>query len=460
MFAVAAKQGDAETQISNLIGRHPEDGLIVILDEGTDINPGIITAIPNWEKGIEFFQLFVIGNSKSRNDLHGALATPLNGWDSIDPMRDKMWPTTHRNGICLYFNPYDSPAIKDPDPEKRKRLAKFLVTKESIEHDKAQYGEDSDAFWRFVMGFWKSTTIDSTIVSEQFLTERQVRATAEWSGYMPLAVVAGLDPAFAVGGVGCKLRVGVLGQTTDGLVVLDFRKEELLFTIDIEVTNSTSGEQQLAEKVAQILRAHAIGLGSVAIDATGAGRALGSLIKLVMNSDEEPFRIVSGHRGFGIGQKKNDPMITTATPSEMWSKFQEFIQHGQIKGLDEVTARQFVTRLVTVKNGKRILETKDEYKARMTAIDPKLARSPDEADATVLCLFAAILRHGFRPGERKPLPSRAEDFWNQKIWVFTQGQQGLLDRAKPVEQRRPELLPNFSSGIEDSVPYKSRREEY
>jgi len=125
-----------------------------------------------------------------------------------------------------------------------------------------------------------------------------------------------------------------------------------------------------------------------------------------------------------------------------------------------VTARQFVTRLVEVKNGKVVIESKDEYKARMTAIDPKLARSPDEADATVLCLFAAILRHGFKPGEVKALPAPHENFWNQKMFAFTQGQQGLLDRVRPAEKKRSELLPNFSSGLEDAVPYKSRREEY
>ena len=82
---------------------------------------------------VEFFQLWIAGNSSDKTDLHGACATPRAGWDNIDYQRDSSWPTVYARGICLYFNPYKSPAITEKDDQKRARLAKFLITTSGIE---------------------------------------------------------------------------------------------------------------------------------------------------------------------------------------------------------------------------------------------------------------------------------------------------------------------------------------
>ena len=85
MFAVAAKHGDEESAISSIIGRHPTDSLMVILDEATDLNPAIVKAFPNLDSSEKPFQLIAIGNSNSIHDLHGSICTPKKGWASVDP---------------------------------------------------------------------------------------------------------------------------------------------------------------------------------------------------------------------------------------------------------------------------------------------------------------------------------------------------------------------------------------
>lgn len=460
MFAIAMAVGDDDKVISKLIGRHPKKKLVVFLDECTDMNAAISKAIPNLEKGVEFFQLYAIGNSKSRNDLHGALSTPEEGWDSIDPNKTYTWKTTHKNGLCLYFHPEDSPAITDPDPKKRAILSKFLITRDTIKEDQKNYGIESDAYWRFTLGYWKKEALDQNIFSEKFVTEQEVMRAAEWSGYFPLQLLAALDPAIQIGGMGCKLRLGILGQTTDGAIVLDANGADYLFTIHVRHSEKVSGERQIANEVCKILSKYRVKISNLVIDATGIGRSLGELISIVSGTGEQPIRIVSTR----VGDKKGetDPFIVVSSPSEMWFEGKKFIQHRQIKGIDKVTQDQLTNRLMFTdpKTNKSKLESKEEFKSRMGAIKPSLARSPDEVDTLMLMIKGATLRFGFTPGQRRPLPAPVDKpLWLQKAIV-----NGLeveqRDRMRQVVSR-PALVAKFSSPIESlASPSVRQRPRY
>ena len=73
MFAVAARQGEDERVISTWLGRHPDEAIMVVLDESTDMPPALVKALPNLESGVELFQCLAIGNSLSKFDLHGEI---------------------------------------------------------------------------------------------------------------------------------------------------------------------------------------------------------------------------------------------------------------------------------------------------------------------------------------------------------------------------------------------------
>lgn len=446
MFAIAIRQGEDAKVLGTLIGRHPDKGIMIVLDEATDMNPAITKSLPNLTKGVEFFQLFAIGNSNSKNDLHGALATPKDGWDSINPLRDTMWRTARKGGICIYNNPYTSPAITDPDPAKRELLAKFLPTTESLVESEGIYGKESEAYWRFVMGFWKSQSADNTIISQQFIEEHRCYFSAEWGGWEPLQICGGLDPAFQIGGTGCVLRLARLGQGITGKIMLDYYGTELLFPIEMRADKKKSGELQCAEQIVEICKKYSCPVGHIAMDATGVGRALGELIRLVSGESVGPYRVVSTR--FKTHNGLVDPNITVVSPSEMWLRFRDFVQSGHIKGLDHETIGQLTSRLVGLKGTKLILESKSEYKSRMAAINPRLAHSPDEADATILCLHAAILRFGFFPGQERPISVSVGDRdVQEKIMRWTSERK--IEEADV--KKRVRLVANFSSSLEDKV---------
>lgn len=471
LFAVPVKEGadDVSTKtLSNLVGRHPEEGLMMVLDEAPFMSPKVVDVIPNLEKGVEFFQLWAIGNSDSWDDLHGALATPKKGIDSIDPARDEIWPTMHDNSVCLYFYPYKSPAITDPDPIKRGMLAKFLTTTEKIAAEERVYGKDSENFWKMTLGFWRPGRAGSVIVTEKFLTEQAVHDVAEWSGFYALNIVAGLDSAMEVGGTGCKLRMAILGHTMDGSVCLDFKEEELLFPIAIKVTHDDSGEKQLCERVIDKLIEWQCPLANLALDATGVGRAVGGLLSVYYMQRkgvwEEPYRIISARQGSGQ-KKEDDPMVMVYTPTDLWVKFRDFVMRNQIRGLDRKTIKQFVNRLLVRKGEgetkKWVLESKGDFRSRMSAKEPALAHSPDEADAAVLCCLAAQLRFGFSPGQKRDLPNNKDfdEFFAQKVAILHRQGLSAGETLRKIEEvkRAPVIRASFGKSLEESLALKRGR---
>lgn len=420
MFAVAARSGgeNDDAAIREWIGRHPEDALMLILDECTDLPVAILGAFANLDSVTKPFQVLGIGNSNSKNDVHGALSTPKHpkGWASVNPKTDIQWETTQRNGLCLYFSAYESPALFEKDPDRKRKLGVFLPNEERIAVKEKELGKDSDAFYRFVLGFWKDGSGTDIVISKQFLDGYDVYKNSEWLGLFPLQIVGGLDPAFSTGGDQCILRLAILGVDVDGKVVLDYRGEELTFVIPILKSKDEAAELQISRTVLKILERHNCPLHHVTIDATGQGRALGSVLFLEAKVLKPPIKIYSTRHG--IHQQKSFDVIPMNT-YELWNAFRDFMQNNQIRGLDHTTIVQLTSRRVELKNGKMVMESKDEYKKRMGAILPSLAHSPDRADAAALALQSAVLNFGFHPGQKREMP-KIESAQNEKMWAWNQ----------------------------------------
>lgn len=456
IFAIAAAKGSGdESAPPNWIGRHPEGAMLVILDECTDLSLSIAKAFPNLDSSEKPFQLLGIGNSNSKDDLHGVICTPEAGWESVDPMRDNKWKTTRPRGVCLFFSCYESPTIFETDPERKQKLRIFLVDEEKVLEKEKTLGTDSDSFWRFTLGFWRTSAVEPVMITEPFLREHHVTALAEWLGIHPLETVGGLDIAFSAGGDKCILRLGYLGQTTSGDIVLDFRKEELLFEIKISATSRLSIELQIVNQVIPLLLSYGCPLHQLAIDATGQGRAMGGSLELGMARELEkrgqdagiikpPFKIFSTRTGAGKGPV-NSFDVLPKTKHELWFDFRKFIESNQILGLDSVTYGQFKNRR-TKKVGKtEELESKQEFRMRMAAIDPRLAHSPDHADAATLTLQAAMMAFGFYPGQTRDVPRmKPSDAAKMVAW---RAQMEL----KEEDHGPGALIPTFGSDISESV---------
>lgn len=461
IFAVAAKEGSDDRTIKSWIGRHPDDGLLVILDEATDMPSAIIKAFGNLETAQGGFQCIAIGNSNSIHDLHGAMSTPKAGWNTVDPLRDTRWETTQRKGLCLFFSCYNSPAIHEADPKKKEQLSRFLITEDEIEAKELQIGKDSDEFYRFVLGFWRFNTSETTMVTKEFLNTFDIFAKTEWSGLNPLRILAALDPAFSTGGDKCILRLALLGQDTSGNIVLDYRDKEFLFQVPIKATSKVSADIQICDYTLKILEKWHVRLADLCIDANGQGRVLPSLIQERAKSLERPLSIYST----SIGSKvKNSFDVIIRTTYDLWFDLREFIQTKQIRSIDHETAQELIARKTVVdeRTRKVRLETKKEYKTRMMAVNPKLAHSPDKADAAALVVPVAVINYGFVLNQHKQIMKPNDPFdvqYQQFLLKQQQSDSSIKDVLNPTKRLEAafagkglvdnslEALVRFRSGI-------------
>lgn len=453
IFAVSAKRGDSKTTISTWIGVHPDDSLMLILDEGTDMPLAISESMANLDPGKKPFQCNIIGNSDSIFDLHGSFSTPLDGWGSVDPLTMTEWVTTQKNGICLFYSCYESPAIHETDPVRQRKLSQFLIDQEGLNQKIRQYGKDSDAFWRFVLGFWRTVSTDETVISEQFIKDFDIFLPTEWSGLYNMDVVGGLDPAFSTGGDSCILRLAVLGVDSNGRVVLDFQGNDLLYPIQLSSKSQKSFELQITDQVVEILRMNRCPVSNICIDANGQGRALGGLLQTKANELKPPFKIYSTRQG---GDRVNSFDVIIKSSYELWYTLRKFIENKQIRGLDQAAMQQLVSRL-EVKSDKaggkvRKLETKADYKTRMKAVDPRLAHSPDEADAATLAVQSAILNFGFTAGQFRNVNPELDP--TQEKFNLHQLQMKDDMQNTAAEKRNLNLKADFSTSLAEAIMFK------
>lgn len=447
IFGIAAKEGPDDKAIKDIIGHHPKNAMLLILDEAPDMPPAIMGAVPNLKKALEDrFQCIAIGNPDKLDDLHGALSTPEVGWDNIDPKKNFRWKTTQANGYCLYFNPYDSPAIHETDPIKKEALSKFLITEEKLIKAERDEGVDSVDFWRFTMGFWKNRSLSKTIVSEDFLKDYNPCHPAEFSGKYDLIVCAGLDPAFTAGGDKCILRLAVLGHHVNGKMVLDFRGEHFVFIIRIMANTGHSAEIQIADQVIAICKQYNVPLNTLCVDASGQGRGIADVIQLRAGGGLTPTKIYSTNIGNRNVQSFD---VVISSGHDMWFKGREFISHGQIFGMDALAHGQLYSRWVIEKNGKKTLEPKPEYKKRMASIKSALGRSPDEADAAMLCIQSAVLHHGFFPGQVKEIKT----YGNKADYAFEKAKEEYQARLKKEAEFK--LRGNYGKGLGSLIGKKA-----
>ena len=96
---------------------------------------------------------------------------------------------------------------------------------------------------------------------------------------------------------------------------------------------------------------------------------------------------------------------------------QQFVQAGQIRGLDAKSCEQFCTRKYDWKGKRYSIETKEDYKIRLGKVDSRYV-SPDRADAAALILDLVRQFFGFVPHgilrETASSASSLRKYFNQK----------------------------------------------
>lgn len=396
IFAVPLKPGKDSKPSSNLIGRHAKDAFLAIIDEGTDVNPGFLDAKDNWEQGVNSFQLMVIGNSNSKFDPHGLLSKPIGGWHTVNPDTDTEWET--KQGICLYFDCYQSPAILEKDPDKKKKLGKFLFTEEKIEAAKVSRGENTPGFWRFVRGFWPEDDVIQSVLSLVICDKFHVEEKSMWDGTKSLIKIAGIDPAFHSDGDDCVFRWATLGiNDVTGKMTLDFGGKKNIHYIKINDRSDEPPEYQIMNACKKLCKELGIQERNVAVDTWGAGSGFGALIEKEWSKDimhvESSGRATDTQIASQSDERASDVYDRRVT--ELWFSMRELVLGDQIRGLDSVSIEQFCTRTYETKGRKYSIEQKKDYKLRLGKVDNHY-KSPDEADAATFIIDLARQAYGLR----------------------------------------------------------------
>lgn len=180
-----------------------------------------------------------------------------------------------------------------------------------------------------------------------------------------------------------------VGMSVEGLHVIAFHKED---RIPVGASSSRPGAYQAADGLLALCARHGLAIENVAIDDSGT-QSVCDIVEV--ESGRKPIRcnftskadVVVGEGGVAAAPKYRN-LVT-----EMWHAAARLVRERQVRGLPDAAADQMCRRRYLRDLKPLALESKREYKKRQSG-----QRSPDEADALVLCVRAAMRVAGLRAG--------------------------------------------------------------
>lgn len=365
IFGVATGQdNDVDKAVSKILGRH-NTYTYACVDEMQATNEGLVKGAVSLEAGADNFEFTGLGNAENELDPHGQMSEPIDGWDSITA-ETEMWAT--KMGVCIHLDGLRCPRVLEGDD-----LYPGLLRQEQIDSTIRNYGEDSPEFWSKRRGFWAPQGVQKTVLSVALITRGKAREKAIWAE--KYVVGAGLDPSFE-GQDRCVLRIFHCGISDTGLMTLALKE---IIIIKVSVTSAEPIHYQIARRVKEECTQRAIPPTMFAMDSTGEG---GGLASIIVREWGPGILMVE----FG-GRCSSDPVSETNPKradleydrkvTELAFRFRTLVMNGQVRELDLETATEFCQRKFGMKGNLISVETKTEMKGRTR-------KSPDLADNAVV----------------------------------------------------------------------------
>lgn len=384
---VALADGDEAKAVARLAGAHLP-WTAIILDEGAALPAAAAKARFNAMAGAKRFRFLSLANPISQFDEATKFCAPSGGWLSVTP-EDASWRSEY--GLVLHHNGFQSPAVLEPDGASK---YPFLINQAQIDRMLREVGgnEDDPMIWSMVKGFPAPWGEAATVLSAADLDSFHAREKVLWreGGGSSWVDVAGVDPAFVAEGDGCVMQRGRVGISAAGLHTIKFFPED---HIPIRASSERPGAYQAADGVLRLCAEYNIPLENVAVDDSGTQSVCDIL---VVESGHQPIRCNFTAKATAEprvpGKPAPEPRYRNLV-TEMWYQTARLVREGQVRELPEAAAEQLCSRRYIRDLRPLALESKKDYKSRRTG-----RRSPDEADALVLCCRAAFLRANLCPG--------------------------------------------------------------
>lgn len=382
---ISGDRSKEKENIGKLIGAKNQR-VILIADELPELSPSLSEAAKSNLMTNPFFQMIGIGNFASIYDPFGEFSEPKDGWASVSPDYDE-WPT--KDGLCLRFD-----GLKSPNVMLGHERYPGMYAPQHLEQHRNTFGENSSQFWRMCRSFPCPEADADRIYSEADLLKGNVKGTIKW--ITPPTKVASLDPAFATGGDKAAAKFGLLGTSVDGVQTLQLYKH-----VDIREDvrkKDESRSTQVAKQFRDMCISEGVDPRNVAIDASGGGLPFAALLAEVWT--DKFLGVQFGGQASSRRASVKDPRPAKdafgTRVAEIWFAGVDFVQGGQIKGLNsqicvELTERRKRPEKKGSTGLKIHIETKSDMKLRTKG------KSCDEADAFIILLELCRERLAFRP---------------------------------------------------------------
>ncbi len=357
---IAGDKAKAKESIGKLIG-FKQKRLILGADELPELSEALINAAESNLSANENFQMIGIGNPSSFFDPFGLLSEPKDGWNSINEESEE-WET--KKGYCIRFDGERSPNILAG-----KTLYPYMITREKLEDYRLRLGEKSLRYYRMVKGFWCPSGSIESIFSEADIVGYGANKKAIWAN--PPTNVAGFDPAFTNGGDRSVLYFGKYGTTVDGTKTLEWTD---FIELNEDTTNkSQSRTEQIVDLLIEQCREREVSPKYLAIDGTGAGKPFCDMVRSRWCNDflEVNFSGKASNMPASGTDKRTSDEVYVNRVSEIWFVGREYMQSGQLRGINAALGVELCSRSYKTKDRGRVqVESKLDLKKR-------IGKSPD-----------------------------------------------------------------------------------
>lgn len=376
---IAGEKKREKEAVGKLIGMKAPR-VIMIGDELSELSEAILTAAFGNLSSNPYFQLIGLSNPASYYDPFGILATPKDGWKSID-VDSGDWET--ERGWAIHLD-----GEKNPNIEAGEDIFPWMLTSKKLDEYRKRLGENSAQWWRMVRGFWCPEGDDSLCYTESEIVSSGADRPAVWD--KDRTRIAALDPAYTNGGDRSVLHFGWFGHDKDGRPQLEFDTFEYLTE---DLSKNTPRNFQIAEKFRDLCVKEGVQPQHAALDATGAGIPFADIVQQVWSARvlRVQFGGAASTNPVSLGDPRPANEAFANRVSELWMRGKEYIRNKQIYGIHPDLVREMTSRRLYTKKdqGLRLyVESKSDMKSR-------IAKSPDLADAAFLLIELARARLSF-----------------------------------------------------------------
>jgi len=380
------KGSEGENVVASIVGRK-NDFVYWCCDEFPFMDLGVLDARVNLNTN-PFNQFIGLGNAPKEGDPMYLDSEPFgadfpDGWRSVDKDVQNNWPT--KKGWCFYFNGADSPNFKTKSGNGFPKLMNEEMRQKVL---KDSGGEDTTMYWRQFYGFPPGIEIPDKIITYTLLEAHDCFKEALWSG-LGQKSIAGLDLGFREDGDPCVLDFAHHGQDTRGKKIAAFERDGIV--LNPSQKSGREFERQIAKRVIEECRPR--NCHDLALDVSGDGGMILQAIEREAREQKYQLNVTpisfSGTADDAItvpGEKRTTKEMYDRKVTQLWASFRISVTNGVIRGCDPLSKaiNQLCSRKYNTDDKKRFtVEPKKEMKKR-------LKRSPDHADARVLCHFLAL----------------------------------------------------------------------